>query len=826
MDLTGIVNCKLLDRDKCISNTFSSPHFTNKLENITYVLKENLNRYECLLATRVLLGNSKQPVVMALIECQGDFGLLLYICKKIPATAPIDLEIDTVIPIDEHFKLSIAAQIPSQPTGALPVQITSALTTISLELPSGHGTTLMLSELKRTRQGWPFSAILQANVGKDCPVVKDTRTMEHVLSPDQASMTDSGSFQGSFHVSDSNDLLRRSYDHSIDQLSVAVNSHTVKNTREDLIKHLIKNREDEYTSIKTYRFQELDLSKNAYIFSESPKEEEWYRRVKEGLHHKAKYKKMKLIRLVGIMLVVFVRTDLVDHMYDVMWDTVGTGILGMMGNKGGVGVRFDFHDTSICFINSHLAAHVEEYDRRNQDFRDISSKMAFSRNKTQPECGIVDHDMVFWLGDLNYRLSDIENDRAKLMIKNRQLTDLMNYDQLCRQIAMKKVFLDYVEGRVNFIPTYKYDPGTDDWDTSEKCRTPAWCDRILWRGHNIRQLKYRSHMECRISDHKPVSAVFEVGIKVINRNEYRQVYEDIMKQLDRMENEYLPQVALSTTEVNFVNVKFVEPQQQIVTVTNTGQLNVIGITRTLPTSRGLVDVMSTSTMTPARKTVWPCYDVITSMGLVQFEFINKPRDTTFCKPWLLVMPSRGIIDVGEKLEIQLEVYVDSTTSGPLNIGDDIIEDILVLHLEGGKDLFITVSGNYIPSSFGCSIETLVNMFNPIRRVPVSELKQLVTRGQLSSDQSLDVPKELYWLIDHLYRYGLQQRGILIYGRIDSIRRPPGGDTSRTVVIRRPAEVGPPYTGVRLRSAISGSGRVSIYQAECRLVVGVSVMAAL
>ena len=33
--------------------------------------------------------------------------------------------------------------------------------------------------------------------------------MEHVLSPDQASMTDSGSFQGSFHVSDSNDLLRR-----------------------------------------------------------------------------------------------------------------------------------------------------------------------------------------------------------------------------------------------------------------------------------------------------------------------------------------------------------------------------------------------------------------------------------------------------------------------------------------------------------------------------------------------------------------------------------------------------------------------------------------
>lgn len=47
---------------------------------------------------------------------------------------------------------------------------------------------------------------------------------------------------------------------------------------------------------------------------------------------------------------------------------------------------------------------------------------------------------------------------------------------------------------------------------SEKYRAPAWCDRVLYKGERISQLEYNSVMSLRLSDHKPVYAIFSTGV--------------------------------------------------------------------------------------------------------------------------------------------------------------------------------------------------------------------------------------------------------------------------------------------------------------------------
>lgn len=58
-------------------------------------------------------------------------------------------------------------------------------------------------------------------------------------------------------------------------------------------------------------------------------------------------------------------------------DTVKTGMGGKAGNKGAVGIRFQFHSSSFCFVCSHLTAGQSQVKERNEDYREITQKLSF-----------------------------------------------------------------------------------------------------------------------------------------------------------------------------------------------------------------------------------------------------------------------------------------------------------------------------------------------------------------------------------------------------------------------------------------------------------------
>ncbi|KAI7935822.1 hypothetical protein MJO28_016693 [Puccinia striiformis f. sp. tritici] len=293
--------------------------------------------------------------------------------------------------------------------------------------------------------------------------------------------------------------------------------------------------------------------------------------------------------LVGLFTCVFVKSSERAKIRDIAVTTVKTGMKGRYGNKGAILARLVIDDSSICFINCHLAAGQKHVRQRNSDLIDIlEEKSGFpdppdrvipnqqsgSSNKRElvevssgvyvgggNGSSISDHEICFIQGDLNYRI-DAQREDVIRAIAAGEYWKLLEFDQLIKEKKLNPNFRlrSFAEPPIRFHPTYKYDPGTHMYDSSEKARVPAWCDRILYRtpmcesspteepspptiyiqqdlglsnpSHTtptltnsranpssssskiVESLDYRRY-EVNISDHRPISGAFKIHVKSV-----------------------------------------------------------------------------------------------------------------------------------------------------------------------------------------------------------------------------------------------------------------------------------------------------------------------
>ncbi|UJO18495.1 Synaptojanin-1 [Fulvia fulva] len=140
-------------------------------------------------------------------------------------------------------------------------------------------------------------------------------------------------------------------------------------------------------------------------------------------------------QLLGLLLLIYAAPDVAPDVKSVSTTSVGTGLMGYMGNKGAVTARIVLGETTrMVFVNSHLAAGADKtaLERRNWDASQIISRTRFAPIKDAMDLAqstgeqIGDEDFAFWCGDLNYRLEAIPGDdvRRLLMLHTRNEYDL------------------------------------------------------------------------------------------------------------------------------------------------------------------------------------------------------------------------------------------------------------------------------------------------------------------------------------------------------------------------------------------------------------------
>jgi phosphatidylinositol-bisphosphatase len=515
-----------------------------------------------------------------------------------------------------------------------------------------------------------------------------------------------------------------------------ITSNTIK---DEWIKAQLKLREDEFTELKEFKvvvatwnvnskapkkslrawlqldkyeadiyaigLQEIDMTAGALLKEETDQGTAWTNRFDETFGAtKSKYCQIKARQLVGIYHAIYIKERYSNHVSEIRSSAEGVGVLGMMGNKGGVAIRFKLYETTFCFINAHLAPHMSAISRRNQNYQDIIKRTTFNGGaRFAPE----KHDFFFWLGDLNYRIN-LPDKEARELIKQKNYSKLLEYDQLTIEHKAGRVLNGMLEGKINFQPTYKFDAGTNNYDTSEKSRVPAYTDRIFWMDReNVKQEYYESHMEYMASDHKPVVAGFIVGVKIVQQDKYYQLYKDLIKTLDKLENDMLPEIKLSAQEYLFDNVRYGIPVIKTLELENTGQV------------------------------------------VCEFHFVPKAKELEICKRWLHIEPTAGIIIPGEKTEIKLTLLIDNGCVSDFNFDKDKIDDILILHLKNGRDHFISLHGNFLKTCFGNSLENLVSLGHPVRGTSSSFITKVPHK----------IPVELWRMVDYIYKKGLEVESI-------------------------------------------------------------------
>ncbi|KAI8458078.1 inositol polyphosphate 5-phosphatase II [Phakopsora pachyrhizi] len=289
----------------------------------------------------------------------------------------------------------------------------------------------------------------------------------------------------------------------------------------------IKDREedDKKTDLYIFSFQVNRISK---ILNSNNRDDSDHRSMDKSTSSIDSYDLIVSTRHGGLALLIYLRqNNQFGKLSRVENSSTSFGCFDLMNNKGALGARLTFKTgdektsvnlresitsdkTVLTFVNAHLAAHDSGLEARSRNYQ--SDENTYS---------IYDSNLLFFMGDLNYRISLVPNTS-----KSSSLPESLSKSQVQHLLLADKHLdlIDYHETLKHQHSDQKvlYQIGTVDQFVSFDHRLPGWTDRIFFgyqdEGFEIDLVAYNSVQDYSQSDHKPVYGTFLIKSKTKLQN--------------------------------------------------------------------------------------------------------------------------------------------------------------------------------------------------------------------------------------------------------------------------------------------------------------------
>lgn len=319
------------------------------------------------------------------------------------------------------------------------------------------------------------------------------------------------------------------------------------------LKHIFDNDVDYDALFIT--LQEIDSSTKAIVIGSTNVKDKWTNLFRNLFSTSKKSYALVESRSLGGLYVALFTKPLISNYFAVNFvETIRFGTGGYLANKSCIIINLRICDVNVSICGCHLTAHDIYLNERIAQIKSISKK-------------IRDSDVSIIAGDLNFRVTKTYEEAVKACSEF-NLQCLLDGEQL-KCFSKSDTEFDYNEPEISFLPTYKFDIGTNVYDTSTKRRVPSYCDRILFRCgpprffieshvnnyvfesdiliNNTPNIKFSTEstyqritkrpnypsndtVECiyyhslgsTFSDHKPVLGIFRIKVPVIDAARYEK----------------------------------------------------------------------------------------------------------------------------------------------------------------------------------------------------------------------------------------------------------------------------------------------------------------